>query len=220
MKKNSYLRSVRPRLQRAFLSWLHENRERFQIPVQVIGRTDQCIDLGLPGISKAISVYLNRREFCVMVKRDDEYFDFLVNDDVCPPRKVQGGYVCDWEEDKEQHQVFPTPEALWGDHIFEAFLGWVNERLASARWIRLYKTWGMFGADLIQTDEDLYRWGNLTLLGSLKSLDGRRMLEPGQDSVKFWIYPINADQVSEHFEAVYSEGEGDADEDCGDQKPQ
>ena len=140
-----------------------------------------------------------------MVKRGNEFVDFLLNEDVCIPHRVTGGYACEWQANEEQ-TPFPTREALWQDHIFEPLLKWVNMKLAPARWIRMYQKQdvGWIGASLINSDEDRYREGELSLLGGLLDLNGQRLIEPGRGCAEFWFYPIDGNDLAEHFVATIS----------------
>lgn len=139
----------------------------------------------------------------MLATQDDKVFDRLVDIDVCHPVRCAGGYVCTCQQEEDRH-VYPTREALWREHVFEVFLAWVNETLAPARFIRLYSVRGgrMTGASLIYADEDRYRSGEWPLLGKLTSLDGRRMIKPGNDQIACWIYPIDGSEQVERFEAV------------------
>jgi len=38
----------------------------------------------------------------------------------------------------EARRVFVDRPALWGDHLFEPFLEWVNDNLAKAKWLELH----------------------------------------------------------------------------------
>jgi hypothetical protein len=40
----------------------------------------------------------------------------------------------------EYKKLFVSREALWADHLFEALLNWVNEKLARAQWLVLHAT--------------------------------------------------------------------------------
>jgi hypothetical protein len=43
------------------------------------------------------------------------------------------------DEDGVRAMIFPSREALWTDHLFEPFLKWVNEKLAPARWLGIFR---------------------------------------------------------------------------------
>jgi hypothetical protein len=64
------------------------------------------------------------------------------------PKRVPGGYVCT-ECDPATRATFPTCEALWVDELFEPFMTWVNEDLAPAKALYLYRYGGMTAAKLI-----------------------------------------------------------------------
>ena len=207
MKKIRILRSVRPPLHRAFLAWFWENRRRFKIPVRFTRRTDRQIDFAFTGISKTISGCLTATTLEVMVTHEHEYFECLQTYDIRLTLSVAGGYVSyvDIFRDKKVQEPFPTREALWRSDIFEEFLRWVNEELATTRWIRCL--WqgdtGISGASLIHADEDRHlKNGGLCLLAKLIKLYERRVIRPSSYQLDYWIYPIDVDEVAEHFEAI------------------
>ena len=131
--------SIRPRIQRAFLSWLKANRDRFVIPLRLGRRTDRCLDIHFVGIASQISAYLSRSELGIAVEWQGQCWDLLACFESVPVRHGDS-YVCELCIDKG-HVSFPSREAIWRDHLFEPFLEWVNQRLAQAHWLDLHD-WG------------------------------------------------------------------------------
>lgn len=119
--RQSRNRSIRPRLQPAFLDWLRANRQRFAVAPRVHTRTDRWIRITFAGITPIIAAYVSRDGVGVDVERGGEQFDRLTDLDVALQRG-RDGYFCDLCEAAER-QYFPTREALWIDHLFEPFLG-------------------------------------------------------------------------------------------------
>lgn len=127
-------------------------------------------------------------------------FDCLADFDVCLSSPVAGGFVCNLQA-KEDREVFASHKALLQAHVCEEFLRWCNDRLASARWLRLVETGGMRDASLIYKAEDRHSASKLRLIGNLTSLDGSPVIGVN-DPIEVWIYPINDEQPIEHFKAI------------------
>jgi hypothetical protein len=97
----------------------------------------------------ALSAALINSEINVTVEWQGECWDFLLSLDVLP-KQTAGGYVCGHcltampsdsrsaATKPEERTIFPSLEALWRDHLFEPFLKWVNEKLATADAVGLY----------------------------------------------------------------------------------
>lgn len=129
-------RKARRRIQRAFLTWLHENRARFlTAPPRVVKRTDQSVDLSLPGLNPVMGISLGR-PLVVTVEWQGWFWDLLGDFDVSLHR-VPGGYQ-NWWGPPESERIYPSREALWIACQFEPFLEWVNTVLFPARWLALY----------------------------------------------------------------------------------
>ena len=50
IKNHAKVHKVRPRIQSAFMNWLHENKHRFEISVKIARRTDRTIELVFVGL--------------------------------------------------------------------------------------------------------------------------------------------------------------------------
>lgn len=190
-------RGIRPRLQRAFLDWLRANRRRFAVTPRIHARTDRWIRITFDGITPMIAAYVGRDGIGdgigVDVERGGEWFDRLADLDVALRRR-RDGYFCAMCETAER-KCFPTREALWVDHLFEPFLGWVNERLAPARWLRLVTVGGgTRAASLLRREEELGEPDRaMRLFGGLWDLSGERCHEPGRDEVEVVVIPLRPD---------------------------
>lgn len=124
-------RSIRPRLQRAFFDWFRENRRRFAVAPHIDARTDRWIRITFDGITPIIATYVGRDGVSVDVERGGEWFDTLADLDVAM-RRGRDGYFCKMCETAER-EYFSTREALWIEHLFEPFLGWINVTSQTAR---------------------------------------------------------------------------------------
>lgn len=141
----------RRQIQRSFLTWLDTNRLRFAIPIRLGLRTATSLDFFFVGINDVISGWLSTYDITIAVTYEGECWDFLIDFDASPKR-VPGGYICDLCP-PEGRPVFTDRPSLWAMEIFEPFLGWVNENLAKAKWIKLESDRGVTWARLLTEDE-------------------------------------------------------------------
>lgn len=130
-------RRARPH-HRAFRQWLDINRPRFAHPVELHEKPGIWAEFSFAGIHPAISGSLTESGLCVSAEYQGECWDLLFDNDAYP-KKVPEGYVCR-ECLPEYKKLFVSREALWADHLFEALLTWVNEKLAPAQWLVLEGT--------------------------------------------------------------------------------
>ena len=130
------MRKVRPRIQRAFIYWLQENKHRFNVPVQIARRTDRTIELAFDGLHPAFSGCLNSRGIEIYVNWQGLTWDTLYSIEV-EPSVTAVGYHCKWFY-PEYQQLYINREALWVNELFEPFLTLINEKLATAKWLALY----------------------------------------------------------------------------------
>ncbi len=152
---------VRSRAQRAFFAWLNEATPRLKIPLRIEKRTDKDVIFSFVGIPAAIRGYLtfdymcwqrslntSKKQFTVRkisggeviisVDWQGQNWDILLCLEVLPVRTTSG-YICR-ECEPEAHEIFPSREALWVDHLFEPLLKWINGELATARAVGIYQT--------------------------------------------------------------------------------
>ena len=172
----------RRKIQRAFLSWLEENRDRLALEIRLGKRTDTVQEFCFAGINPAISGALTTYEIEVGAIHDDHYWDILFNVDAEPKRALGGGYVCGLCP-PDARPVFADRQALWTDHLFEGLLVWVNDNLARAKWLALFgspeqASW----ARLLPGDDPSQplRGGGLTL--SFAWISGGTSRKPGDES--------------------------------------
>jgi len=120
----------RRRAHRAFLRWYATNEERFATKLELLKRTDTCLDIGFCKISRVVTAELAYDEIGIAVIWDGICWDMLHFFETYPKR-VPNGYVCD-QCPKDDRPVFPSREALWRAEVFEPFLEWVNHDLANS----------------------------------------------------------------------------------------
>lgn len=131
--------SVRPRIQRAFAKWLEEAQPNLKCEIIIKRRTDQATDFKLDIGSEALRGWVSTYGLSVAVSHQGTEYDLLFDSDAFP-EKVRNGYVCALcRKNNEKSQIFANREDLWHDHLFDPFQKWINEILASASSIQLYR---------------------------------------------------------------------------------
>jgi len=129
----------RPRIQRAFLLWFRKEGARFAIPVRLGRRTDRDWDLALGGgTTSALHPRLHGYGISVDVHWQAMSWDLVLCLDAAPWR-TPVGYV-DGMTLPECQRPYATREALWREEVFEPFLSWVNEALAPACCLGIWRT--------------------------------------------------------------------------------
>ena len=184
----------RPRNQRAFVSWLAENYPRFAVSVRINRITATSVTLIFPDYPACLTVSLCSHSLNVVVDWQGLNWDMLISLDAYIARTVNG-YQCQLciVDDTESPQLFPSREALWIDHLYEPFLKWVNEELASARWLEIsgFSDGGATWAHLAQADSDLETPDRtLQLTQKLVRLDGKPARVRGEEEVLRWRLPL------------------------------
>lgn len=95
---------------------------------------------------------LSNVSISVRVQWNGEDVDGLLELDV-HSRRTKDGYVCS-QCPPESAEVYPTIEALWIAHVFEAFLEFVNEKLAKADCLAIHIRHGSSWASLANASVD------------------------------------------------------------------
>jgi len=186
-------------IQRSFLRWLNENRTKFIVSFRLTKISSKCVELHINNYPKCLSVYLSASRLGaglgVYVEWKGQPWDALIDYDTYL-NQVLGGFKCDIcvHEKGESAVLFPTRESLWQDHLFDPFLKWINERLATALWLRLSCT-GDFGstwAKLIQNENKMSELDRkLILMQQLKRLDNKPVYDDDDpDGGKNWLIPL------------------------------
>lgn len=131
--KNAIL--SRRRVLRAFEQWLAQHGDTFAVPVSISRRYTDHLELVIKGYTSALNITLGR-DLIVAVEHNGECWDLLISLEALP-QKTREGYICGLC--LPEHLVnYPTPEAMWRNHLFEPFRDWVNDKLAPCHWIALY----------------------------------------------------------------------------------
>jgi hypothetical protein len=181
-------------IQRAFLRWFNENRTRFKVPIHLAGISAKGAKFHFRNCPDCISIWLANDELCVHVEWQGEPWDVLFETDLYPCQTPDGFKCTLCEPDEGKSAAFyPTREALWQDHNFARFLKWVNEKFASARWLRIscINDRGSTWAELIQSESKLSEQDRtLILMQNLKRLDDQPVDDGDPDGVTNWLIPL------------------------------
>ena len=143
-----------PRHYLAFNAWHERNRNRLAVPIRPFKRRSGWMEIGFGNADSAIlRASFNARSFNVIVNGPDgRFWDMLLSLDVDAVRLASGRWLCGiCRKQKPAHEVevFPNPEALWANHLFEPFLTFVNEELCRASALALYGGDGWSSASLV-----------------------------------------------------------------------
>ena len=87
------------------------------------------------GIHPALCGFVSNRGVSVLVRHAGVDWDLIFDVDV-KPKRVRHGFLCELSE-VESSRVFANRSALLANHLFEPFLGWINDKLAKAHWLVL-----------------------------------------------------------------------------------
>lgn len=135
-----------PAIQRCFAAWHDANADRFLVPVRRGEGTRRSLRLDFPtlGLEGILDAALLGSEITVCASMEGACWDLLVSLDLVVPERVEGGWVCRHCVGGAPHtgitpKLHASREALWRDHVFEAFLAWVNGTLARADALAFYR---------------------------------------------------------------------------------
>jgi hypothetical protein len=106
----------RRRAHRAFVQWYAENEERFAVKLELLKRTDTCLEIGFCGFNHIVAATLAHDEISIPVIWDDTDWDVLHWFETYPKR-VPHGCVCD-QCPEDDRPVFPSRDALWCAEVF------------------------------------------------------------------------------------------------------
>ena len=156
-RSSQIMKPPRPRFFRKFVRWLVDARPRLLLSVQIVRIRRTFIELSNSGFGGCITAFVCRSgrkgssvSISVRVQWNGEDVDGLLELDVDSRRK-KDGYVCT-RCPPESAEIYPTIEALWIAHLFEAFLEFVNEKLAMADCLAIHFHHGSSWASLTAAD--------------------------------------------------------------------
>ncbi len=114
-------------------------------------RSDRLLWMAFDGLTPAIGANLSRYDIDVWVEWDGDCWDLVFSEWVSVAGR-RGAYVCE-ACPAEAHTIFASREALWREHLFEAFLSWINNTLATASVLALYQWHGGTWVKLLREGE-------------------------------------------------------------------
>lgn len=122
--------------------WLEPFQARGQNPLHQpqstgSGLTSAILALG-GGTTSALRPWLHGYGIAVDVQWEAMSWDLVLCIDAAP-RRTSVGYVDDMTL-PEYQRPYETREALWREEVFEPFLSWVNEALAPACCLGIWRT--------------------------------------------------------------------------------
>jgi len=85
----------RRKIQRAFLSWLEENRDRFAVDIRVGARTDEVQHFSFAGINPAFEGALTDDKINVYAMRENDCWDILLSVNAESKRARGDGFFCE-----------------------------------------------------------------------------------------------------------------------------
>ena len=134
-----------PVFHRAFKRWLNENQHRLEVRLVVTGRQRDKLLLRFLGYPDCLSVSVSPAEISVAVEVDGVFVDYLICLDMSVPI-TNGGLVFCEACSPECRVDYPTLEAYWQGHQYEAFADWIAHLLVPAKWLGIYRNWAALSA--------------------------------------------------------------------------
>ena len=129
----------RPAIQRAFHAWYEGASARFVVPVLLGRRTDRSWTLTLGGsTTPALCSWLYGYGIAVSAEWGGVAWDLVLCLEAAPQRTPLG--YLDHMVLPEHRELYASKDELWRAELFEPFLRWVNEELAPARRLGLWRT--------------------------------------------------------------------------------
>lgn len=116
---------------RFFLTWLDENRDRFKIQPGIIRCGRDGVYFEFEGWPPALNGFLSRRSGISLWADHNgvKCWDSFCWCDISEARSGEGYFckMCDTSV-----EIYPNRETLWQEHVFEPFLDWCNEVIAKS----------------------------------------------------------------------------------------
>jgi hypothetical protein len=136
-KKNNKRNNIN--IQNAFDEWHNANKLALSVPIFIYFKDKQYYKMQFCGITKCIDVILfcnnTQYELCVSVNYKSFYWDLLAVFEAMPI-KIKNNYICQLCIENKR-QSFGSLNELLQDHLFTPFLNWVNNELATSKWLIL-----------------------------------------------------------------------------------
>jgi hypothetical protein len=123
-----------------FYTWLNESAEKFHVKPKITKINRLNVEMIFPAIPNVLTaeLYLHGDDYIgirIAAEKNGVSWDWIMDYDSSID-EVESGYVCYFCEGEKT--VYPTLETFAIEHIFEFFLTWCNENIASAQGLALY----------------------------------------------------------------------------------
>ena len=145
-KRKSVYESA-PVFQAAFKEWLAQAHHRLAVPVRIRQRSSRELVLSFENYPVNLSVRITPPEISVAVTWQGAFIDFLSCYDLVSPVEHEGRILCEFCV-PEAVVRYPTIREFWIGHSFEQLASWINEELAPAGWLGIYRRDGSTWAKL------------------------------------------------------------------------
>jgi hypothetical protein len=132
----------------AFVSWVAQNRSRFNHEPIITNQKNDFLYLRLLGIASEISCLLTNSDLVIHVIYKKVHWDIITTFDAPAIRSRVGQYYCGRCE-PEYRKMFASPEDLCAAHCFEPFLKWTNEKLKPTTWLCLFRRQGCTWVEML-----------------------------------------------------------------------
>jgi len=111
---------------KTFNRWIRKNQYRFKFPAYISKSRKDYFVLRFYGLVPELTCHINNHGIADVWIRDrqGQNRDIIMEFDVCVRRMPSGQYYCEQCINKT---YYPTRQALWEEHVFEALLLWLNK---------------------------------------------------------------------------------------------
>lgn len=136
--KRDHLHQSAPLFHRAFKRWLNENQDRLGVRLVITGRQRDKLLLRFLGYPDCLSISVSPAEISVAVSLEGQFVDYLLCLDMSSPVMKDGAVFCDSCQ-PEGRALYPSLDAYWRGHQFEAFGDWLITSFVPAKWLGIYQ---------------------------------------------------------------------------------
>ncbi len=141
-----------PLFHRAFKRWLNGNQDRLGMRLVITGRQRDKLLLRFLGYPDCPSISVSPAEISVAVSLEGQFIDYLLCLDMSSPVMKGKQVFCDSCK-PEDRVLYPSLDAYWRGHQFEAFGEWIASSIAPAKWLGIYRNWAELTMDEPKGDE-------------------------------------------------------------------
>ena len=112
----------------------------------ITGRQRDKLLLRFLGYPDCPSISVSPAEISVAVSLEGQFIDYLLCLDMSSPVLMDKLVFCDSCK-PEGRVLYPSLDAYWRGHQFEAFGDWVASSFAPAKWLGIYRCWAELSAN-------------------------------------------------------------------------